>query len=143
MTWLRRTLRNAVQRLASSYYEGPDVPPRLRADVRWFRSLYPHASPDEWQAYVERAVANAYRDGFTRGLEWNERLWPGPSVDPEELAKELRAHGWMPPEPPVKRPAPEPPPPGQLSPQEELRLRHKLAHVGARIVPFPERPRKR
>ncbi len=135
MTWIRRKVRDLLQRLFGSYYEGPDVPPRLGADVRWFRALYPHASPDDWQTYVQRALANAYRDGFTRGLEWNERLWPGPSVDPDELARELKAHNWMPREPGEVQIV-KPPEPGELSAEQEHRLRHQLAHAGAKLVPL-------
>lgn len=146
MTRLDRFLRNLWERLRGRYYEGPDPPPRLAQEVRLFAARDP--TPEQWREFSARFAENAYRDGFARGLEWSERLWPGPSVDPDELARELAAYNWALPEEHVlaaERAAAAPSPLAGMTALQAAELQHKLAHAGARIVPLPatrRRPRR-
>lgn len=93
MTRLGRLFRNLVERLLGRYYEGPEPPRSIGDEVRMFCHFYPTASRRQWEAFALRLAGNAYRSGFTRGLEWQERGWEGPAIDPERLA-EVEAHDW-------------------------------------------------
>lgn len=93
MTRAGRFFRNLVERLLGRYYEGPPPPRRLEEQVRLFAVYYPRATRAEWTEFATRIAATAYRDGFVRGYEWQERGWEGPRIDPEVLAEE-RSHDW-------------------------------------------------
>lgn len=136
MTPFQRFLRNLVERVRKRYYEGPEPPPRLAQEVRVFAALHPQATADEWREFAALHASIAYRDGFTRGLEWNERLWPGPDEDPEVVA-EREAHGFSLPEHYLQQLERQPSPVAGMSADEAIRLQHQLARAGARIVPDP------
>lgn len=91
---LRRKLAQLRDRWKGQWYEGPEPPPRLVEEVVIFRLLYPDASQARWQAFVDSAVRNAYRDGFVRGFQWNERDWDGKPTEDAERIAELMAHDW-------------------------------------------------
>lgn len=140
MTPFQRFCRKLYERLRDRYYEGPDPPPRLHDEVRVFAALNPQATASEWKDFAARHADVAYRDGFTRGLEWNERLWPGPAEDPEVVA-EREAHAFSLPEHYLQQLERQPPSPVQgMAPDDALRLQHQLARAGARLVPDPFNP---
>ncbi len=144
MTALRRWLRNYLERWLGRYYEGPEPPPRLVQEVRLFAALHPHASPAEWKDFAARLAQNSYRDGFIRGEEWNERMWPGPSTEPELLA-EAAPYNWSYPEERLLQLERAPSPIVGMTAAQAAELQHQLAHVGARLVlaepnrPYPRR----
>lgn len=93
MTRFGRMLRNLLERFLGRYYEGPQPPRRLVEEVQLFRIYHPGAGPEEWAQFALAFAANAYRDGFVRGYDWQERGWEGPVADPEQLL-ELESHDW-------------------------------------------------
>lgn len=142
MTALRRFIRDLGQRLAGTYYEGPTPPPRLEQEVRLFAATCRDATVDDWKQFSIRLAEAAYCDGFNRGLEWAERLWPGPADDPEVLA-EAAQHNWSLPEERLRQAEQQPSPIAGMHPREVVRLQHQLARAGARIVPLkPDPPRR-
>jgi hypothetical protein len=93
VTRLGRWLLHIVERVIGRYYEGPTPPRHVREEVRLFRVVHPHATADQWEEFAAMMAENCYRSGFVRGYEWQERDWPGPEVEPEQLA-EATAHDW-------------------------------------------------
>lgn len=87
--WLKRCFEKWMDR----YYEGPESPPRLYEELRLWAALNPDATREVILGYTSVLLDAAYRDGFVRGYEWQERGWQGPSIDPEVLA-ELQSHAW-------------------------------------------------
>jgi hypothetical protein len=90
---LIRWLMRLVEKWLGRYYEGPDAPRRLTEELRLWLALNPDAPREVVVGYAACLVEAAYRDGFVRGYEWQERDWKGPSVDPEVMA-ELQAQDW-------------------------------------------------
>ena len=88
-----RWLRRWIERWMGWYYEGPDAPRRLSEELRVWLRLNPDAPREAIEGYCVLLLEAAYRDGFVRGYEWQERGWEGPAVDPEVLA-ELQAQDW-------------------------------------------------
>lgn len=82
-----RWLRNLIEKFLGRYYEGPDPPRRLTEELRVWLYINPDADRSTVEGYVALLLESAYREGFTRGYEWQERDWPGPAVDPELLAE--------------------------------------------------------
>ena len=87
--WLVRML----DRWLGRYYEGPDVPPRVTEEFRIWMRLNPDAAPACVEGYAVALLEAAYRDGFVRGYEWQERGWEGPAIAPEVLA-EIEQQNW-------------------------------------------------
>lgn len=133
MTWLQRKIRNLLERWLGRYHEGPDTPPRILQEVRIFQLMHPEASADEWAQMARRLVDSSYKAGFTRGLEWNERCWPGPVEDPEVIA-ERKAYEHSLPDAYFAQLRAQPSPIQGLSALEASRLQHQLGHAGARII---------
>lgn len=79
-----------MERHLDRWREGPEPPLRVAQEVRLFRALHPGATADEWEQYATRHAESAYRQGYIRGFEYNERFWPGPADDPELLAAAMR-----------------------------------------------------
>jgi hypothetical protein len=88
-----RLFRNLLERFLGRYYEGPTPPPRLGEEVALWFALNPDADHARVRGYVTALLDAAYRDGFVRGYEWQERGWEGPAIDPEQLA-EAAEHDW-------------------------------------------------
>lgn len=88
-----RWVRRMIERWMGWYYEGPDAPRRLAEELRVWLRLNPDAPREAIEGYCVLLLESAYRDGFVRGYEWQERGWEGPAVDPEVLA-ELQAQDW-------------------------------------------------
>ena len=86
-------MTKTVETMLEQFYEGPQPPKRLAERVKAFRLYYPNATPEEWESFALTFGQNCYRDGFTRGYDWNERDWKGPAIDPEQLA-EMQSHDW-------------------------------------------------
>lgn len=144
MTPLQRFLRDTFDRLRKRYYEGPEAPPRLEQEVRLFAATHRDATVDDWKEFATRMAQNAYRDGFTRGLEWAHRLWPGPEHDPEVIA-EAAAHNWSLPEERLRLLEQQPSPVEGIGAADAARLQHQLHRAGANLInldrsPYPKRP---
>lgn len=90
-----RALRATLERIIGRYYEGPEPPPRLAEEVVLFRAYNPHASQDAWAEFALRFARNAYRDGFVRGLEWQQRGWLEQQAESEEQRAERARHDWQ------------------------------------------------
>ena len=90
---LGRLFRDLLERLLGRYREGPEPPPRIAEEARFFRSLAREApTEEEWEAFAAGLADRAYRDGFTRGIEWLERSWDLRPADHERrLELEARA----------------------------------------------------
>jgi hypothetical protein len=73
MTPVVRLLRNAAEKFARKFYEGPAPPERLLALVVEFANHNPKATRADWVGFGKRLAAQAYRDGYQRGWEWAER----------------------------------------------------------------------
>ncbi len=146
MTKLQKLLRDWFDRWRGRYYEGPEPPPRIDQEVRLFAATHREATVEEWKAFATRIAQNTYRDGFTRGIEWNERLWPGPADDPEVLAEAAR-HNWSHAEQRILAIENQPSPIAGMNAQAAAALQHSLGN--ARVValdrqpasPYPRRPR--
>lgn len=93
MTRAGRWIRNLVERFLRRYYEGPQAPPRLHEELAVWWALNPDAEDSTRIGYVTALLEAAYRDGFVRGYEWQERGWEGPAEDPERLAEAME-HDW-------------------------------------------------
>lgn len=95
MTPLRQLIRDAAERIARRYYEGPEPPPRIADEARAFTVARPLATVADWEAYAVELAENAYRDGFIRGLEASARRaeeGDGGGYDPERAREEWRRH---------------------------------------------------
>jgi hypothetical protein len=73
VTPVARFIKKAAEKIASRYYEGPQPPERLLAQVGEFANLNPRATRAEWAEFARKLAAAAYRDGYQRGYEWVER----------------------------------------------------------------------
>lgn len=73
MSPLRRMLVSALERVLGRYYEGPDTPERFAERARLFRIEHHNATPDEWEGFASRLAANAYGQGWLRGVQHRER----------------------------------------------------------------------
>lgn len=93
MTRAGRFLRNLIEKFLGRYYEGASTPPRIGEEWRVWLALHPDADRHVIEGYVGLLLEAAYRDGFTRGYEWQERGWEGPAVEPERLV-EAAEHDW-------------------------------------------------
>jgi hypothetical protein len=88
-----RWLMRLVEKWMGRYYEGPEPPRRLGEELRLWMALNPDSPREVVQGYATCLLEAAYRDGFVRGYDWQERGWSGPSIDPEVLA-EAQAQDW-------------------------------------------------
>lgn len=88
-----RFFRRLIEKWLGRYYEGPDPPRRIEEELRIWMYLNPDADRETVIGYCGFLLDSSYREGFTRGYEWQERGWGGPEVDPEVLA-ELEAQDW-------------------------------------------------
>jgi hypothetical protein len=88
-----RALKRLVDRLFDRYYEGPEVPRRVTEELQLWLALNPDAPREVVAGYCRYLLEAAYRDGFVRGYEWQERGWTGPTSAPEVLA-ELQLEDW-------------------------------------------------
>jgi hypothetical protein len=80
--WLART----AEKMARRYYEGPEPPARLARSVDDFAALYPRAARGAWIALAKQLAEDAYREGYTRGIENYERdLDAREPFSPDEL----------------------------------------------------------
>lgn len=73
MTPIGRAIKRAAEKVAGRYYEGPEPPARLLAQVGEFANLNPKATRAGWAEFARKLAAAAYRDGYQRGYEWAER----------------------------------------------------------------------
>jgi hypothetical protein len=127
MTPVARLLRNAAERFADKYYEGPQPPERLLALVVEFANHNPKATRADWVAFCKRMAGQAYRDGYQRGYEYVERdEQPSYKKLPPEMvaAQEDPDWEWSPPlGPDLELPddQPEEFEPGELAPEREAR----------------------
>ena len=94
MNALARFFRDALERLAGSFYEGPKPPPRLRDQVLLFRLTQPAATVLDWCDFAVGMVEAAYRDGFVRGLEWRERDLADKPTDDDLRAADEVMNSW-------------------------------------------------
>jgi hypothetical protein len=90
---LIRGLIRWLEKLLDRYYEGPEPPRRLAEEWRVWLALQQQPDIQMVNGYVGCLLEAAYRDGFVRGYDWQERGWKGPSMDPEVLA-EMQSHDW-------------------------------------------------
>ncbi len=82
-----RWFRNLIEKFLCRYYEGPDPPRRIAEELQVWLRINPDAERVVIEGYCALLLESAYREGFTRGYEWQERDWPGPAVAPEVLAE--------------------------------------------------------
>ncbi len=87
-----RFARNLIEKLLKRFYEGPEPPGRIAEEVTLFGVIYPMATPDEWADFAAKLAANAYRSGYTRGVEASERD-PQP-LEPDLQLLEAQRHDW-------------------------------------------------
>lgn len=85
----RAILRRTIEKAASVFYEGPDMPPRIADEARLFLLENPGASATEWEAFAVALARRAWLDAWTRGYEHELRRRDVPLlplVHPEEQA---------------------------------------------------------
>lgn len=93
--WVRVAIRNALQRVAGTYHEGPDPPVRLAQAVEAFISMRPHATTQDWASFAAGHAAEAYRSGYLRGVEWQARSPRSADLAQRATAHEMaERHGW-------------------------------------------------
>ena len=90
----REQIRIFAEKLIGRYYEGPSPPVRLAEQVVAFGAGNPTASREEWAVFVTRLVQSAYRDGFTRGREWEARDLDSLSPDAPLREAEEASHNF-------------------------------------------------
>lgn len=91
----RRLVRRAAERALVRTYDGAAPPPRLADEVLAFQELHPDATGEDWRDFALAFAAGAWRDGFTLGVEWRERVGEPAPFDEAALAEdERRALGW-------------------------------------------------
>jgi hypothetical protein len=95
----RRLLRRTGERLLGRTYDGAAPPPRLVDEVRAFSELHPYATREEWEDFSLGMATGAWRDGFSLGVEWRERVGePSPFDEAALSAEERRALNWTAPD---------------------------------------------
>lgn len=87
---LRRLARRAAEKVLGRAYDGASPPPRLADEVLAFSALHPDATRGEWADFALGIAAGAWRDGFTYGVEWRERIGEPVPFDEEALSEEER-----------------------------------------------------
>lgn len=86
---LTRLMRSVAEKLLERFYEGPVAPSRLAEQVATFAVLNPRATREEWAEFSARLAAGAYRDGFSRGFDWQVRnIDQIPPDAPERVSEE-------------------------------------------------------
>jgi len=95
MVPLKQFIRNVMQRLGGTFYEGPDAPQRIADAVRHFASHKVYVSHDEWLYFATLHAQECYKTGYIRGLEWAERDLDrrDPTTDPDVLLANAE-HNW-------------------------------------------------
>lgn len=71
--WVKRLLRRWLLRWTDDPLEGHRPPIRLIEEVALYFIMHPSSDRRAIREWAIRAVLNAYRDGFARGLEWKAR----------------------------------------------------------------------
>lgn len=93
MTPFVRAARWVLERLAGTFYEGPEPPLRLSEMVDDFLALNPTPDHEEWSEFSRELARESYRVGFVRGYEHDVRDWDRSEIyrqkDPERLADAL------------------------------------------------------
>jgi hypothetical protein len=87
---LASSARRAAERVLGRTYDGASPPPRLVDEVMAFSALHPGASPAEWEEFALGIAAGAWRDGFSYGVEWRERIGEPAPFDEAALTEEER-----------------------------------------------------
>jgi len=93
MTPFMKLIRKILHKLLGRYYEGPRPPPRLVEEFRLWENLNDTCARETLVGYAAFLINQAYRDGFVRGYEWQERGWEGPAIEPEQLI-EAETQDW-------------------------------------------------
>lgn len=89
-----------AEKVIDRFYEGPEPPERLEAEVIAFANAFPNATRAQWVEFASQQSGESYRSGFMRGFENAEREPVDPSVDPDAIADLLdptwrdRAYDW-------------------------------------------------
>jgi len=91
MTRLGYWLRRFSDRVRTLFRRSPDPPVRLEEEVILFRSFYPGATPDQWEAFAVKLAENAHRDGFARGFQWGRNGWTLHDANPDRMAEQAQA----------------------------------------------------
>jgi hypothetical protein len=92
MTPLKKSLRNVVQKMAGTFYEGPIPPKRIVDAVEHFAHSKDALLLEEWVEFAAIHACEAYKTGYVRGVEYAERDNSNPD-NPELLAAE-REQTW-------------------------------------------------
>jgi hypothetical protein len=94
-TPLKRLLGRVAERVAGTWSEGPEPPPRFAEYVTDFANLHPKANRGEWARFATKMAGEAYRTGFQRGYEHVERdPEPGFQRLPPEIVADQEDPEW-------------------------------------------------
>lgn len=88
------SLTRLAEKVAGTYYEGPEPPVRLAERVVRFLKSHPTASAGDWAEFAAKLARGAYEAGFTRGVEWRERGLGELPVDSPERREDAARHDW-------------------------------------------------
>jgi len=94
-------LRDLAEKLAERYYEGPQAPSRIAAQVVAFAAGNPSATVEAWAEFATRLACIMYESGWTRGNEWRERDLAAAPVGALERVEEAERHDWATEVPPL------------------------------------------
>jgi hypothetical protein len=68
----------------------------LKQAVLVYAAMNPQATVADWVSFASRFSAEAYKSGYMRGLEWNQRARGNmdPTTDLKLLEADARRHEW-------------------------------------------------
>ena len=94
MTPFGKLVRKIGEKLVGKFYEGPELPSRLREMVVRFANEHPRATKGDWVEFTTSLLSETYESGWLQGVERTERTYDWrPDIAPEILADMLDP-GW-------------------------------------------------
>jgi len=83
-------VRKVGEKLVGKYYEGPELPDRIRDMVVEFANDHPRATKGDWVDFATALLSETYEAGWLRGYERDARTYDWrPDIAPEVLADML------------------------------------------------------
>lgn len=94
MTMLGRWIRNLIERIIHTFYEGPHIPKRLLVTPLEWAIAHPRATREQWLEFCQLYGTTVYTAAYTRGLEFAERDLDRMPRKAPELMEEAIKYEW-------------------------------------------------